>query len=1004
MSPAKLISIGARLFLIGCLVWLAAMPAMTQAQVIQTDPPPTQEELGEEWFLQRINSNDDQDAEKAADEMRGFRDPRWDDPEVESLPVVSDTPVQPMADRTVGSGCAYATIANAMAAANPGDRLLLEGGVTFYENLSVQKSLTIQGGYAGCASGSTARTTINGGGVGRVMYIHENLTITLANLNLTNGNSGGNGAGVFVRWGTTVQGNNLRIYNNVSAALGGGVRLWGGSATFTNTAIYNNTATAGAGVYGELYNLVAPTLNLSNAADVYDNQALSGDGFGGGVYMSEGTVLIGENSDVYSNDAIRGGGLYLTTSSTLTAVGARIGLATASGGNTATLGAGIYAENSTLNFEGQIINNRASTSGGGLYAMASTVNLTNSVVGGTAANTPNQIGASGLNGGGMYLIQNTQATLQNTIVSGNVLTNTSTGYGGGIYVRDSVVTINDSRIEGHFLPSAFDGRGAGMYVYTGTVTLDNSDVVDNTASGFGGGMRVFTGGTINVQNGSEVSDNHALSGNGGGIAAGSGAPVINLSDSVMMGNSASGDGGAIHISEGTLNFSGGWTLHSNEAGGNGGAVAVTGTADPGFTAGSYSLVYNNKALGGNGGGVYLGSNSTTQMYATSIAAELSIYANTAQVSGGGLFANAGGLFDIYGQVNFERNWALTGHGGGIYLSNGSRVWLDDYFTTRPAMWDNRAAAGNGGAIYAENSPQVEMDGAIIGVAGAGNLAMAGSGGAVYLNNSTFNAENCTFQDNQATLNGGAIAAIGASVVTIDANLIAPLGIEGAEEARVTAATQATGCDPRLRECSAMIGNQADSDLNSSGDGGAVFINDSSLLMERTILGHNGANRGGALFQTGAAAVSDVSNSLIHHNSSVLAFGAGIRSAGGTFTLYHVTLANNMGGAAYSQSGTSTTVHNSIAWGNSTGMLGTFAAATCNIDQDGNAGPSQDPRFVNPGTGEDYHLLDTSPAIDACPSGLTPDLENVPRPYGDSFDMGAYEYVPPPPTFLPIVVR
>ena len=35
------------------------------------------------------------------------------------------------------------------------------GGRTFYESVSIDKSLTIQGGYAGCAGGSTARATID---------------------------------------------------------------------------------------------------------------------------------------------------------------------------------------------------------------------------------------------------------------------------------------------------------------------------------------------------------------------------------------------------------------------------------------------------------------------------------------------------------------------------------------------------------------------------------------------------------------------------------------------------------------------------------------------------------------------------------------------------------------------------------------------------------------------------------------------------------------------------
>ena len=54
----------------------------------------------------------------------------------------------------------------------------------------------------------------------------------------------------------------------------------------------------------------------------------------------------------------------------------------------------------------------------------------------------------------------------------------------------------------------------------------------------------------------------------------------------------------------------------------------------------------------------------------------------------------------------------------------------------------------------------------------------------------------------------------------------------------------------------------------------------------------------------------------------------------------------------------------------------------------------DPQFVNyqpDGTG-DYHLQNTSPAIDAGTSigAPTTDLDGNPRPQGDGFDIGLYE--------------
>ncbi len=141
-------------------------------------------------------------------------------------------------------------------------------------------------------------------------------------------------------------------------------------------------------------------------------------------------------------------------------------------------------------------------------------------MGGLRVNEPNRIGASGLNGAGMYLINNTHAWLDQTDIFSNTLTNINTGYGGGIYIREgSVLTMTNSRVEEHKLPSAFDGRGAGMYIYNATVTMSNTVVANNTAANFAGGVRMFGTSTLNILDGSLFNNNQALAGNGGGIAA-----------------------------------------------------------------------------------------------------------------------------------------------------------------------------------------------------------------------------------------------------------------------------------------------------------------------------------------------------------------------------------------------------------------------------------------------------------------------------------------------------
>jgi len=124
----------------------------------------------------------------------------------------------------------------------------------------------------------------------------------------------------------------------------------------------------------------------------------------------------------------------------------------------------------------------------------------------------------------------------------------------------------------------------------------------------------------------------------------------------------------------------------------------------------------------------------------------------------------------------------------------------------------------------------------------------------------------------------------------------------------------------------------------------------------------------------------VSNTLIYSNTVTTAFGAGIRTASGAFTVTHTTIANNVGGSGFS--GTASAVYNTIAWGNTVpGFSDVPVIASCNIDGGGKAGPAINPQFVAAGAGENYHLRNTSPAINACATGKSPDLDNVPRPFG-----------------------
>jgi predicted outer membrane repeat protein len=566
--------------------------------------------------------------------------------------------------------------------------------------------------------------------------------------------------------------------------------------------------------------------------------------------------------------------------------------------------------------------------------------------------------------------------------------------------QGSVLTATNSRIERHSLPSAGDGRGAGMYIYDATVTLSNTQVQSNTTQNLGAGARMFGTSTLNVLGESSFISNLAYGGVGGAIAA-TNVPDINVSDATFQNNFASTNGGAIYMDAGTLDATGWWDFRFNDAIGNGGAVALYGTSDADFLAGGdrTSLLGVNHA-NGDGGALYVGNSDTVQLYATS-GQQLNLNTNTAAGDGGAAYSNTGAFFDVYGQIQATSNIA-TGNGGVFYLGGGSRLWLDDYFTTRPQILVNRAA--NGGAIFASNSPRVECDGVDFGFTPQGNRATTGSGGALYLSGSTLLADNCTFRGNQAQAgDGGAIAAY-TSTVSIDTDYPIALHspIESADRSGPSAPL-ATACNPDSTQCSVLFNNRAISSTASNGNGGAIYNNASLLQINDTYLHRNEGVRGGAIYQEGSGAIGNIANTLVYSNTSLASFGAGIRNAGGAMTLTHVTAANNTGGAGFSPGSAQSYVYNTIIWGNSVAAFGALTAASCNIDQGGTAGPATNPQFVSPGAGEDYHLSTGSPAIDACSTGLPRDLDNVVRPFGSQFDMGVYEFHAHF-LFLPLILR
>ncbi len=176
-----------------------------------------------------------------------------------------------------------------------------------------------------------------------------------------------------------------------------------------------------------------------------------------------------------------------------------------------------------------------------------------------------------------------------------------------------------------------------------------------------------------------------------------------------------------------------------------------------------------------------------------------------------------------------------------------------------------------------------------------------------------------------------------------------------------------------------------------GWGGGFYLESSATTIASCNITGNSAVIGGGIYLTdklGTGMSPKVINCLVKNNSAS-ALGGGIFFFGSTLspTVMNSTIADNPVGDGVYNSLASTTITNTIIYGNSTNNLydaggGTSTTSFSLI--------GTDPLFVGPG---DYHLRSGSPAIDAGTNTGAPDndLDGNSRIVNSVVDMGAYEF-------------
>ncbi len=288
----------------------------------------------------------------------------------------------------------YASIADAMKVAKPGDTIKLLKDITESVEVKVAKDV------GGELTIDLNTYSINGDTANRCIWRTGSTNCWPQKLIVKNGTLK-NASGGAIRWQGDLEVVNCRFEKNQDGA----IRSGSGNTTIVNSTFEENqSGKAGAAV--QLTANVECTITGSNFSGNVTNSENAINNMGGAVYVDQGTIDI-TDCTFEKNSAVYGGAIAVSYMKELT-----IGNDTNFLDNNASYGGGIYANGANINIaniniaaNSVLCNNIASGYGGGIYASASNINIAaNSAVYNNTATTA---------GDDLFFFNNSTFTLPN---------------------------------------------------------------------------------------------------------------------------------------------------------------------------------------------------------------------------------------------------------------------------------------------------------------------------------------------------------------------------------------------------------------------------------------------------------------------------------------------------------------------------------------------------------------------------------------------------------------
>lgn len=560
----------------------------------------------------------------------------------------------------------YGTIQEGIDAAGEGNTVLVAPG-TYYENITVDKNITLASHYK--VTGDTSyisSTIIDGGENGRVITIGSGLdsATLVTGFSITNGQNNSQGGGILIGAYADPVLDHLRVFGN-AAQYGGGLFMASSEAQIKECSFSGNTANnKGGGVCIQSWNYW-DEMKLVNVL-IENNHAP----WGGGLATCDVSNPVLSGVTIRNNTADLGGGISMEAYSSFDSVN-RCNIYM----NAAGLGADLWRQDDWVqpiivdtftvmyptefhahhpgNFSFNILNGKFNQVEEDLYVSPSGDNENSGLTPAdplkTIFHALTIIVPDSLIRRKVYLLDGTYSQQENSeffpvnlidhidlsgtadnlvildadslsrvmhlygndsnMISGLTLAGGSHQHGGGIFISNSAPLL-----EGLTIRDNSSVNGAGVY-NAGTPTIMNCSVINNSATGNGGG--IFSADTAWIFH-TSISGNEATE--GGGIYNAGGC-YLELDSAGIVNNHAAEQGGGICCLSGSLTRLDQSTVSHNSAGYSGGGVYCYDESMQEL-AGSW-ITYNTAEF--HGGGIY---NPTPYTVFDSIS-QSSIYLNEA---------------------------------------------------------------------------------------------------------------------------------------------------------------------------------------------------------------------------------------------------------------------------------------------------------------------------------------------------------------------------------------